>query len=293
MDKPDIKMLKKYEPIYVIGHAHIDVDSAVSSKIFSSILNQFGIKSYYAILDKNYDFDNFNKKMINDCMDFEPIIIKQDEINYYNYFLIDHNDRAQSVGMKANVVGALDHHTKTNNVSNVTLGDTCSISLYLYKIYKNIYEFSNAEKFQIFMAFLSDSSFGMSSRCHDTDRLLANELGFENNYDTLFKKYFIPTDISNNFEKALQNGNKKYQFEDVSFESSYIERLGTDKLNDYRNLVKNQKNFLGIWFDYENKKTYTFFNYTGNFIEKKYDFIASRATTILNDILSYLKIKTD
>ena len=37
MDKPDIKMLKKYEPIYVIGHAHIDVDSAVSSKIFSSI----------------------------------------------------------------------------------------------------------------------------------------------------------------------------------------------------------------------------------------------------------------
>ena len=61
MDKPDIKMLKKYEPIYVIGHAHIDVDSAVSSKIFSSILNQFGIKSYYAILDKNYDFDNFNK----------------------------------------------------------------------------------------------------------------------------------------------------------------------------------------------------------------------------------------
>ena len=38
--------------------------------------------------------------------------------------------------------------------------------------------------------------------------------------------------------------------------------------------------FLGIWFDYENKKTYTFFNYTGNFIEKKYDFIWSKNSFI-------------
>ena len=85
MNKPDLEILKKYEPIYVIGHSHIDVDSAVSSKIFSSILNFFGIKSYYAILDNNYDFDEFNKKILNDCMYFDPIIINQKDINNHNY----------------------------------------------------------------------------------------------------------------------------------------------------------------------------------------------------------------
>ena len=49
MDKPDLNKLKKYEPLYIIGHSHIDVDSAVSSKIFSEILNFFGITSFTII----------------------------------------------------------------------------------------------------------------------------------------------------------------------------------------------------------------------------------------------------
>lgn len=293
MNKPDLKILKKYEPICVIGHSHIDVDSAVSSKIFSSILNFFGIKSYYAILDKNYDFDEFNKKMINDCMDFNPIIINQKDINNHNYFLIDHNDRTQSVGVYANVIGALDHHPKANNVENTVIGDTCSISLYLYKIYRDEYNFTDEEKYQIFMAFLSDSSFGMSSRFHKSDKVLADKLGYGDNYDDLFKKYFIATDTSNNFKNALHNGNKKYLFGNISFESSYVETLGTSKLNDYKELIKTQKNFLGIWFDYKNKNTYAFLNYEGHFIEKEYDYIASRSTTILKDIMPYLNKKTN
>ena len=293
MNKPDLEILKKNEPIYVIGHSHIDVDSAVSSKIFSNILNYFGIKSFYVILDQNYEFDEFNKKMLFDCMNFNPVIIKQSEINNYNYFLIDHNDRTQSVGIQANVIGALDHHPKANNVNNIVIGDTCSISLYLYKIYKDVYKFSNEEKKQIFFAFLSDSSFGTSSRFHESDKLLADELGFGSDYYNLFKKYFIPTDISNNFKNALFNGNKKYLFGDISFESAYVEMLGIEKLNDYKELIKKQNNFLGIWFDYENKKTYAFFIYDGKFIEKEYNFIASRSTTILKDILPYLNIKMD
>ena len=41
--------------------------------------------------------------------------------------------------------------------------------------------------------------------------------------------------------------------------------------------------------NYENEKTYAYFKYDGEFIEYKYDFIASRATTILNDVIKYLK----
>ena len=37
-----INELKKYEPIYVIGHSNIDIDSAISSKLLSEILSFFG-----------------------------------------------------------------------------------------------------------------------------------------------------------------------------------------------------------------------------------------------------------
>lgn len=290
MDKPDLNKLKKYEPLYIIGHSHIDVDSAVSSKIFSEILNFFGITSFYAILDKNYTFDDFNMRIINDCMSFNPKVVSQNDICNHNYFLVDHNDRSQSIGANAMVVGALDHHPKANNVNNIVFGDTCSISLYLYKIYKDKYNFTKEQKYQIFMAFLSDSRFGMSSRCKDSDILLANELGFGNNYDVLFKKYFIPTNISNGISSALYNGNKKYQFGNVFFESGYIEAFGNEKIEEYKDLIKEQSSFLGIWWDYKNKCTYAFFNYNGDLLEKKYNYIASRSETILKDVLSYLKI---
>ena len=39
----NIKELKKYEPLYVIGHKNPDIDTAVSSSILASILTDFGI----------------------------------------------------------------------------------------------------------------------------------------------------------------------------------------------------------------------------------------------------------
>ena len=46
---------------------------------------------------------------------------------------------------------------------------------------------------------------------------------------------------------------------------------------------------MGIWIDYENNVTYTFINYSNKFITKKYDFIASRGTNIMNDFIKYLE----
>lgn len=285
----NLKELKKYEPIYVIGHSHIDVDSAVSSKIFSEILNYNGIEAYYAILNEQYDFDEFNKKMIDDCMDFNPIVINVNDINKYNFFLIDHNDVNQSVGKNAHVIGSLDHHPYAGNVKNVYLSEICSISLCVYHLFKNDYPFTYEQKYQIFMAFLSDSSFGMSSRFKESDKVLIDELGFKNDYYELFKKYFIPTNLSNGLESVLYNGNKKYQFGNINFQSGYIETYGTDKLLDYKHLINKQKSFLGIWWDYQHEKTYAYFKYNNKLIEYKYDFIASRSKTILNDVLNDLK----
>ena len=41
-----IEKLRNQGMIYVIGHSNIDIDSAVSSKIFSEILNKFWYYSY-------------------------------------------------------------------------------------------------------------------------------------------------------------------------------------------------------------------------------------------------------
>ena len=281
---------KQYEPIYVIGHSSPDIDAIVSSKILSNILNKLGIKAYQCILDENYEIDEYNMNMIKDCMDdFNPTIIKKSDIYNHNFFLIDHNDRMQSVGKIANVIASIDHHPNAYNVDDVTLSDICSISLYLYSEFKNIYEFSKEEKKQIYYAFLNDSMYGKASRYKESDGLLADELGFGHDYDKYFKKYFIPTNLSNGIESMLYNGLKKYQFDDVHFEGGYIETYGTDGLEEYRKIISNTTNFFGRWVDVKNEKTYVIFNFENKIKEFNYNFIASRSTTILNDVIQYLK----
>lgn len=289
--KKYILNLKKYEPIYVIGHSKIDIDSAISSKIFSEILNNFGIKSYYAILEENYDFNDYNKNMLNKRTTFKPKIIKYEDIKKHNYVLVDHNDPLQSVGIKAKIVGCIDHHSNCNKIKNAIITDYCSASLYMYKLFKDIYNFSKKQKFQIYMAFLNDSTFGKSSRYKKKDAELALELGFDMNFEKLFKEYFKPTNLNNGVENAIYNGHKQYQFGNATFESGYIEAFGIKDLEKYKEIIKNKQNFLGIWIDYCTSKTYVFFNYKSKFNEWKYNFVASRATTIINDTLNIVNQK--
>ena len=285
-----LEKLKKESKIYVIGHSNIDIDSAVSSKILSEILNNFGINASYAVLEENYKFDAYNQKMVDACMKFKPTIIKKEEIKNCTFFLVDHNDYLQSVGKNAKIVGCLDHHPNSNKVSPAIITDFCATSLYIYNEFKAIYKFSKEQKFQIYMAFLNDSTFGKSSRYKESDENVARELGFEFDYNEMFKKYFIPTDLEQGIENILKNGLKSYKFGDIYFESGYVESFDTCKLEEFENAIKKRKNYLGIWIDYTKSKTYVIFNYLNKIKKWQYDFIASRATTILNDVLLYLNI---
>lgn len=286
-----IRELRKYEPIYVIGHSNIDIDSAISSKILSEILNYFGVNANYAILDSNYNFDEYNKAMLDECTSFEPKKISEQNIKKYNFFLVDHNDFLQSVGQDASIIGCIDHHPDSGKVKNAIITDCCATSLFLYDFFKEIYNFSAEQKYEIFMAFLNDSTFGKSSRYKASDESLIKELGFTTNYDELFRKYFKPTDLNKGVKEAIYNGHKKYQFKNLNFESGYIESFGIKGIDEYENIIKTKLNFLGIWIDYNVPKTYVFFNYEHNFIKWEYDFVASRATTILNDVISMINQK--
>ncbi len=284
----NIRDLKKYEPIYVIGHRLPDIDTAVSSVLVSKILNSYGIESYYAILNVDYEYDEYNKTLINDCMDYNPVVVDIKDIKNYNFFLTDHNNPDQSVTSEANVVGCIDHHIDSGKVKNILLSNMCSVSLFIYDYFKNEYNFTEEEKKQVFYAFLDDSSYGMSSRYKESDGVVASTLGFGNDYKTYFKKYFIPTDTTD-INKAILNGYKKFTIRNITFESGYIESFGTDKLNEYKELINQKEAFLGRWVDYENNKTYAIFKYDNKMYEQEYNFIASRATTIMNDVIWYLK----
>ena len=280
---------KKFEPIYVIGHEHSDVDSIVSSKIMCDIFNDSGIKSYYAILDSDYEIDDYNKSLIDECMNYNPVVIKRKDINKYNWFLVDHNDISQSLKTSTNVIGCLDHHINSNQIKNVMLSDVCANALFIYDIFKSEYDFSNEQKYQIFIAFLCDSTYGKSSKYRLEDGKLADELGFGHDYEKYFKKFFKTTDLSKGVKEALYTSYKKYVFDKIEFESSSISSYGTKGLYEYKSLISNINSFLGIWKDYKSNKTYVFFNYKNKLKEFKYNFIASRATTILNDVLKYIK----
>lgn len=281
--------LKKYKEIVVIGHSKPDIDSIVSSKILSEILSNYGIKSHYAILSENYNLDAYNKKMINDCMEYNPVVINKKDIFDYNFFLVDHNDPGQSVGFDASIVGCIDHHIDIGKIKNAVFTDYCCTALYIYDFFKDKYNFNKKQKRQIFMAFLNDSIFGKSSRYKESDEIVAQTLGFKENYNNLFKKYFIPTDLSKGIKESFNNGYKIFNFDSYIIKSSYIESFDEVGKEEYLELIKNyEENFFGIWINYSLNKTYVYLKYNEYFTTFNYDFIASRATTIINDVVKYV-----
>jgi inorganic pyrophosphatase/exopolyphosphatase len=283
----NLDYLKKYSKIMVIGHKTPDTDTAISSCILCNILNYFGIKANYAVLDGE-KLNQSCQKMVNDVISFKPLILKDKDIAKYHYFLVDHNDPLQSIKDKTLIVGVIDHHPNSWSYKKAIFTKYCSTTLAIYDLFKDIYPFSDEEKQAIYMGLVDDSSFGRNSRYKDIDRDLVSKMGLNPDVSIYFDKYFIPT--NNNNIAFENNGHKSYDFNGIKFDSTYIERLDTNGLNDYKEFIsKHNHNFLGLWIDYKDLKTYTFLKYKNKFIEKNYDYVAARSTTVLNDMLEYIR----
>ena len=264
--------------IYVIGHNNPDADTIISSKLLADILGY-----EYAIIEGN-DIEKSDINLIKDCMNYAPVIIKKDDISNHKYFLVDHNDVKQSVNDEKLVIGCIDHHPKIG-YDKAIIGEYCATALFIYQLYKDKYNFNEQQKKQIFMAVLSDSKFGRSSRYQEQDKLLIEKLGFTITDDYFFK-YFLETELS--LYSFKNNGYKYYDKYDLR--STYIERLGIEGIVNYQEFVRKQNNFLGIWVDALNNKTYVFLNYKNNFITEEYPFLASRGTTVINDFIKRFKL---
>lgn len=283
----DFNLFKKYEPLYIIGHKNPDVDSVVSTKILCNIFKSKGIVCCPCFL-KDYVVDEYNLQMINDCMSLDMEIIETNEND--NYLLVDHNDPTQSIGFGKRIIWGIDHHQNSNILSNVVLGEYCSCSLFIYVFFKDYYNFSNEEKFMIYMASLADSLFFKGSRFSENDSNLLKELGFDLDSDMMFKKYFIPTDLSMGIDKIFLDISKSYRYKGIKFDSLVIKTYNENEhlKFDFIEEIKKRDNFLGIWIDFDKEISYAYFNFNGELKEFIYDFLASRASSVIPDVFRYI-----
>ena len=282
-------LFKEYEPLYIIGHKNPDVDSVVSTTILYNIFKSKGIECFPCFLE-SYEVDEYNLSMIGDCMTMNMKIINNDD--NYHYVLVDHNDPTQSVGFGKKIVWGIDHHKSSNILSNVIIRPYCSCSLLIYDSFKKYYDFSNEEKFMIYMASLADSLFFKGSRFSEEDKNLIEELGYDMDSKTMFKKYFIPTDLSGGMEKVFSNVSKKYNYRGVKFDSLVIKTYNENEYlkQDFIDEVEKRDNFLGVWIDFDKEISYAYFNYRGEVKEFIYDFLASRAATVIPDVYRHIDI---
>ena len=282
-------LFKEYEPLYIIGHKNPDVDSVVSTTILCNIFKSKGIECYPCFLE-SYEVDEYNLSMIGDCMTMNMKTITNDDS--YHYVLVDHNDPTQSVGFGKKIVWGIDHHKSSNILSNVLIRPYCSCSLFIYDSFKKYYNFSNEDKFMIYMASLADSLFFKGSRFSEEDKCLIEELGYDMDSKTMFKKYFIPTDLSGGMEVLFNNISKKYNYRGVKFDSLVVKTYNENEYlkQDFIDEIEKRDNFLGVWIDFDKEISYAYFNYNGEIKEFIYDFLASRAATVIPDIYRHIDI---
>jgi inorganic pyrophosphatase/exopolyphosphatase len=104
--------------------------------LLSNVLSSFGIECYPCILSQEYNLDTYNGKIIEDFFEYNPVLINTNDINKYNFILVDHNDPKQSIGINSNVIFGIDHHKDSGTFKNILISDYSSTSLFIYDYFK-------------------------------------------------------------------------------------------------------------------------------------------------------------
>jgi len=121
----------------VIGHINPDTDSVVSAVMFSRYLNREGKDFYPAIAgdvnrETEFVFSYFKEDL--------PMKVTKKESEDKDFFLVDHNDLAQSVASIKNIFGVLDHHLlsgmKTDETVFFRVEPVGSTATLIYKMMK-------------------------------------------------------------------------------------------------------------------------------------------------------------
>lgn len=282
--KIDISNLKTMDHIYIIGHNNVDADSYFSSYILSRILRSFDINADFVILD-NYMISEENKELINDYLNEKPVVIKRSETENKNFILVDHNDIDQSLKTdKCNILFSIDHHMDTNKVKCYT-GEYTSTLLYIFDLFKDIYDFSKKEKELIALSVMTDSEYLTSTRFKESDKKLYEELNIDIDYKKVRDKYFKTTDFNLDIKFNITNNHKPYNIENRNIDRVILKGYSKDRHNIPKYLEEVNKiysnNFV-IWNEYDTLRTEVY--YKGKLV-KEYNYILTSSVLILKELI--------
>lgn len=270
-----INNCKKYQVVYVIGHKNPDADSMFASYLLSKVLKSLGINAEFAILDVEYEYCSSDEKLIKDFLKEEPTIVRDEQDK--KFVLVDHNNLE---GLsKEQVIGAIDHHIISGEVYDTLEIEYASTCLLIYDLFRDVYNFSEDERLLIALSVLADTEYLCSSRYREVDKELFETLGVDLDVNSIQKKYFKINDFGLGIEENLKNNYKEYGM----IKRSMIYSFGKEYelyYQKYVEAIKNDKNRLLIWCDFENKKTYV---NCGDYAVS-YDYILTSTNLILKDM---------
>lgn len=270
-----INNCKKYQEVYVIGHKNPDADSMFASYLLSRVLRSLGINAKFAVLDTGYECCSRDEELINDFLKEEPTIVSDEQDK--KIVLVDHNNLE---GLsKENVIGAIDHHIISGEVYDTLEIEYASTCLLIYDLFRDVYNFSEDERLLIALSVLADTEYLCSSRYREADKELCETLNVVLDVNSIQKKYFKINDFSLGIEENLKTTYKKYG----DIKRSMIYSFGKEYelyYQKYVEAIKDDKNRLLIWCDFENKKTYV---NCGDYAVS-YDYILTSTNLILKDM---------
>jgi ribA/ribD-fused uncharacterized protein len=251
-----IDKAKKEEEVYIIGHKLPDADSIFSSYLLTKILNKLGVKANFAVLDE-INYSQSDIKLISEYLEEQPIIVT--DVTNKKFILVDHNNLENL--NSDNVIGAIDHHVITGEVYDTLEIEYASTGLLIYDLFKDVYKFSKKEKELIALSVLADTEYLCSSRFSEEDKKLYEELKLDFDVEKLQKKYFVTSDFTKDLDDLLKENYKEYHFDNKLVKRSLLTSYQKEYDKYNKNIIdKLEEDRLLIWAEYENKKTYVYYN---------------------------------
>ncbi len=229
--------------IIVIGHKNPDMDSVVSAKVLSYVLNKEGKYSVSRISGKcnketEFVFNSFGAEV--------PKIVSDEEIKEGSFFLVDHNDLEQSVAKKDNICGVLDHHLlsglKTDSTIYFRVEDVGSTSTLVYKIIKEKNIEVTKEIGELLLAGIISDTLNLNSPTTTTEDIdyyhelsEITQVDSENLAQEMFK---AKSDFSGcDIKEVLTGDMKKYSFGEEKIAIGVAEVTSFEYFDENRNLI--------------------------------------------------------
>ena len=286
------------DKIVILGHENPDVDSIVSGYLLEKILKKKGYNAEFIVPDKSLDKDTLE---ICRKYDLEPTIYQKDislEDKNINYILVDHNER----NTKGNIISIIDHHptSKEINIENYYNENVVSTSYFIAKNSEDLLD-SYDIKLAVLASFIDTVSFNSNKGTEEDKEWIiktCNIYGF--NYSEFEKEGLRLTELQGT-EKDSLNGLKRYDFNGIKVESSYIQIDSIKKHQEYIDkIIKYLKEYINkqnidafVFIVHNMTELKTMYNLiTKENAEKRYyDSYVSRGNTIMPEVEEILKLK--